>query len=98
MSKFINGDCMTGMDEYPDNHFDLAIVDPPYGIGYDKIQDKCAGTYRTQNGGTWKKYHKTDWDNNIPDKKYFNDYKKLIKQEKEKKKKWMNYYYILHYS
>jgi len=31
--EFINGDCMIGMKDYPDNHFDLAIVDPPYGIG-----------------------------------------------------------------
>ena len=32
MSKFINVDCMEGMKEYPDKYFDLAIVDPPYGI------------------------------------------------------------------
>src|SRR5690606_14600473 len=27
-----NKDCMIGMKEFPDNHFDLAVVDPPYGI------------------------------------------------------------------
>lgn len=27
-----NMDCMEGMKQYPDNYFDLAIVDPPYGI------------------------------------------------------------------
>lgn len=27
------GDCMIGMKEFPDKYFDLAIVDPPYGIG-----------------------------------------------------------------
>ena len=32
MSKFINADCMDYLPTYPDNHFDLAIVDPPYGI------------------------------------------------------------------
>jgi site-specific DNA-methyltransferase (adenine-specific) len=35
-NKFILGDCMdkeTGLPSYPDNYFDLAIVDPPYGIG-----------------------------------------------------------------
>ena len=26
-------DCMQGMKEFPDGFFDLAIVDPPYGIG-----------------------------------------------------------------
>ena len=28
-------DCMDLMKQYPDKHFDLAIVDPPYGIGFD---------------------------------------------------------------
>ena len=31
--NLINDDCMNVMKGYPDNHFDLAIVDPPYGIG-----------------------------------------------------------------
>ncbi len=26
-------DCLEGMKEFPDNYFDLAIVDPPYGDG-----------------------------------------------------------------
>lgn len=29
---FYNMDCMEGMKEFPDKYFDLAIVDPPYGI------------------------------------------------------------------
>ena len=29
---FYNMDCMDGMKEFPDKFFDLAIVDPPYGI------------------------------------------------------------------
>jgi len=29
----INCDCMELMKEFPDNHFALAIVDPPYGVG-----------------------------------------------------------------
>ena len=32
MSRFDNIDCMIGMAEYEANHFDLAMVDPPYGI------------------------------------------------------------------
>ena len=39
--KVINGDNIETLKEYPDNYFDLAIVDPPYGIGFDnKIRDK----------------------------------------------------------
>lgn len=48
-------DCMDLMAEFPDKHFDLAIVDPPYGIGDKKL---------TQ-GGTWAaKYKKgsCSWD------------------------------------
>ena len=30
-----NSDCMDIMKQYPDKHFDLAIIDPPYGIGED---------------------------------------------------------------
>ena len=31
-------DCMKGMKEFPDKYFDLAIVDPPYGIGETEIK------------------------------------------------------------
>ena len=31
MSEFIHGDCMDYLKDYPDNYFDLAIADPPYG-------------------------------------------------------------------
>ena len=45
---FFNADCMTGLKEFPDNYFDLAVVDPPYGGGL------------TENGGCqgwFSKYH-----------------------------------------
>ena len=35
MIKLINDDCMNVMKDYEDDHFDLAIVDPPYGIELD---------------------------------------------------------------
>jgi site-specific DNA-methyltransferase (adenine-specific) len=53
-SEAYNMDCMELMRQYPDKYFDLAVVDPPYGLG-DKL---------TQ-GGTWaSKYVKGDatWD------------------------------------
>jgi len=58
------GDCMDLMKQYPDNYFDLAIVDPPYGGGNTDV---------TRTGGTWaSKYGKKikTWDN-PPDEKYF---------------------------
>jgi site-specific DNA-methyltransferase (adenine-specific) len=56
-------DCVAGMKEYPDKFFDLAICDPPYGIGDEKLTS----------GGTWaKKYKKGEasWDVRPPDE-YF---------------------------
>lgn len=32
LNQLYNMDCMDGMKEFPDKYFDLAIVDPPYGI------------------------------------------------------------------
>ena len=42
MIEYFNEDCMVGMARYPDNYFDLAIVDPPYGIG-DKFKGGASG-------------------------------------------------------
>ena len=60
-------DNMKLMARYPDNYFDLAIVDPPYGIGADKAQN--AG------GEKWgyKKYNDTNWDKSIPEPEYFKE-------------------------
>ena len=38
MIHFENRDCMDAMKEFPDNFFDLAIVDPPYGDGSHSVQ------------------------------------------------------------
>lgn len=54
---FYNMDCLEGMKEFPDNYFDLAIVDPPYGDaggGYDITRsDSGSATAITRTGGTW---------------------------------------------
>lgn len=42
-------DCMEAMKSLPDNHYDLAIVDPPYGIGVNKMQ-LGSGKYKTNKG------------------------------------------------
>ena len=64
MLNITNEDNMQLMARYEDKHFDLAIVDPPYGLG-DKL---------TQ-GGTWSKKWQTkgaDWDK-LPSKEYFEE-------------------------
>lgn len=57
-------DCMEGMKLFPDKHFELAIVDPPYGIGEDG-GDKSR--HHSQ-----KKYKKKDWDE-APEPAYFSE-------------------------
>lgn len=37
---FYNMDCMDGMKEFPDKYFDLAIVDPPYGINVGQMNSE----------------------------------------------------------
>lgn len=51
---FINADCMQGMKDFPDNYFDLAVVDPPYGAGFTAPESK--GGYYNRFGGRFDKY------------------------------------------
>ena len=44
---FYNMDCMEGMREFPDKYFELAIVDPPYGIGIMSMNYTKSGAVRT---------------------------------------------------
>ncbi len=70
-------DCMDYMRELPDKAFDLAIVDPPYGIGADKVQNEQGISGRISNSGRWKIYKQTAWDNETPSVEYFAELKRL---------------------
>jgi site-specific DNA-methyltransferase (adenine-specific) len=75
-------DNMELMARYPDNYFDLAIVDPPYGIGADIGQNNLGGKKGfTKNAGKYKKYHLTNWDNETPTKEYFNELFRVSKEQ-----------------
>lgn len=63
-----NEDNMLLMARYADNYFDLAIVDPPYGIGEDGAKNHSRGKATKA-----KMYTAKNWDNSIPDKEYFNE-------------------------
>ena len=63
VSEVYNEDCMIGMARYPDNYFELAIVDPPYGIDAANVKK-----YFSRNT---KEYDKKDWDKNTPTKEYW---------------------------
>lgn len=67
-------DCMEGMKQYPDNYFDLAVVDPPYGIGYDLACSKHNGKkFGGQTQAKRSTYHSSGWDNQPPSLEYFNE-------------------------
>lgn len=50
--EYYNEDCMQGMARYPDNYFNLAIVDPPYGGGGTEFSSQDG----TRFGGRFDKY------------------------------------------
>lgn len=67
-----NQDCMEAMAKMPDKAYELAIVDPPYGIG---INNQSQG----KGGGVARKieYIKKDWDKSAPDVIYFDEIQRI---------------------
>ena len=78
--QITNEDNMELMGRYPDKYFDLAIVDPPYGIGNFNMQNQVS-----KKEIKWQ----YDWNNEIPNKEYFNE---LIRVSKEQIIWGANYY------
>jgi site-specific DNA-methyltransferase (adenine-specific) len=66
-----NVDCLPFMKQFEDNHFDLAIVDPPYGIKRNSLQ---------MGNSVFNKDNKK-WDNAVPTKKYFNELFRVSKNQ-----------------
>ncbi len=73
ISEVRNIDCMIGMKEYPDKHFDLAIVDPPYGIDINMNMGRRAGKA--------KSHQDKSWDKLIPDGEYFEELFRVSKNQ-----------------
>jgi len=61
-----NMDCLEAMKQMDDNQFDLAIVDPPYGININNNMGRRKGDKKSN-------YKKIDWDNETPIQKYFDE-------------------------
>jgi site-specific DNA-methyltransferase (adenine-specific) len=74
MIEITNEDNMELMKRYPDNYFDLAIVDPPYGIDYQN----AGGTPKSKG---FKTYVKKEWDKLPPSKEYFDELKRVSKNQ-----------------
>jgi len=70
------------MGRYEDNHFDLAIVDPPYGIRADnKNNGKNSDTHEKTSKAKINTYKKTSWDNAIPNDNYFSELLRVSKRQ-----------------
>ena len=78
MSKITatNEDCMLMMARYPDDYFELAIVDTPYGIGESSNDNKSRSKL-----GKSKDYGCKKWDDNAPNKEYFKELKRVSKNQ-----------------
>ena len=74
--KNIDGKKLMAM--FGDNHFDLAIIDPPYGIGEDggKSESRCKAT-----GVKPSKFKKKNWDKEPPGKEYFRELFRVSKNQ-----------------
>jgi len=80
--ELYNCDNMELMAKYPDNYFDLAIVDPPYGIGFDGNTTANGGIAGRRNGFTHKQHHeKKGWDNERPTDEYFAELQRASKNQ-----------------
>ena len=71
-------DNMELMREFPDKHFDLAIVDPPYGIGVDG-KNLIANPSDAANTSILAKEH--NWDNDPPQPEYFDELRRVAKEQ-----------------
>tara|TARA_Y100000361_G_scaffold149290_1_gene163335 strand:+ start:2506 stop:3153 length:648 start_codon:yes stop_codon:yes gene_type:complete len=77
--QITNEDNMQLMSRYEDNYFDLAIVDPPYGIGMDGTVGIGVGKKK---GFTRKKhYEQKNWDKAVPSKEYFDELFRISKNQ-----------------
>jgi len=78
---------MEGMKQFPDKYFDLAIVDPPYGIDVARTGkmggEKCAKV---------KDYGAKEWDKSGPQREYFNELQRTSKHQVI----WGGNYFISH--
>ena len=72
LSLVFNEDCVAGMKRFSDGHFDLAVVDPPYGIG-DFIQ----GVGKNKSHVNWK----VEWNNEVPSAEYFKELYRVSKNQ-----------------
>ena len=80
MIQITNEDNMQLMARYEDNYFNLAIVDPPYGIGESKKKRENTKSDKWNNP-TKKIHNLKDWDLQTPTQEYFNEIFRISKNQ-----------------
>ena len=73
-SEVFNTDCLEYMRTLPDKAFQLAIADPPYGIG-------CDGKIGSDNNGKCGDYTQKEWDTDAPDKEWFDELRRISRHQ-----------------
>jgi len=75
-----NEDNMELMARYPDKYFDLAIVDPPYGLErFKRANEETTGVYAKR--GSWKHDGDKNWNNEKPTQKYWDELFRVSKNQ-----------------
>lgn len=89
ISSVFNEDCIFGMKRFEDEYFDLAICDIPYGINVGNMAylKETKTTVKQKNGNKLnpnknkKVYTQKDWDNKPPNQEYFDELKRISKEQ-----------------
>jgi len=80
MINITNEDNMLLMARYPDNYFDLAIVDPPYGIDLANMNMGIGKTPKASKAKN-RKWKAKDWDSATPSPEYFKELFRVSKNQ-----------------
>ena len=80
-SEVYNIDCLDYMRTLPDKAFQLAIADPPYGIGADRDQKLRAGTQYGKSCAPCKDYGNSEWDSKAPEKEWFDELRRVSQHQ-----------------
>ena len=78
--NFFNCDNIEFMKTKPDNYYDLAIVDPPYGIDAD-VKNNTDKKQSKKSASKSKKYGDQSWDSCTPTEEYFTELKRVSKKQ-----------------
>lgn len=74
-------DCVQALKRFDDNYFDVAIVDPPYGIGFDGHSQIIGKSGKSRGFSDKKLYSIKDWDKERPDANYFSELIRVSKNQ-----------------